>query len=166
MYVDEQLRMFIDECECLFLHFDESIDMWHNCVFSLGWLLKTRPPKGIHSPLPWNTREKDILFLWALLKRQNCRSPIDVGDIATKAKLLFDSGNSALEDRSITRGELAGSRITMGPPESPYNVTSVFFNIASTHLLPKELKFEHGGAKLVSCPGRHLTQLLPRTWTS
>jgi len=49
----------------------------------------------------------------------------DVGDITTKVKLLFDLGNSALEDRIITRVELAGSRITMGPPESPYNVTSV-----------------------------------------
>ena len=29
---------FIDACECLFLHFEESIDMWHNCVVSSGGL--------------------------------------------------------------------------------------------------------------------------------
>jgi len=30
------------------------------------------------------------------------------------------------------------------------------------HLLPKDLKFEHGGAKFASCPpGRHLTSLRP-----
>jgi len=28
-------------------------------------------------------------------------------------------------------------------------------------LLPKDLKIEHGGAKLVSCPGRYLTSLRP-----
>jgi len=31
-------------------------------------------------------------------------------------------------------------------------------------LLPKDLKFEHGGAKSVSCPGRHLTSLCPLGW--
>jgi len=32
---------------------------------------------------------------------------------------------------------------------------------STAHLLPKDLKFEHGGAKLISCPGRHLTSLRP-----
>jgi len=32
----------------------------------------------------------------------------------------------------------------------------------TVHLLPKGLKFEHGSAKLASCPWRHLTSL--RTW--
>ena len=35
------------------------------------------------------------------------------------------------------------------------DVTTTFFN--TVHLLPKDLRFEHGGAKLGSCPGRHLT---------
>jgi len=43
--------------------------------------------------------------------------------------------------------------------ESPINVTSTFFN--TVNLLPKELSFEHWGAKLASCPGRHLTSLRP-----
>jgi len=29
------------------------------------------------------------------------------------------------------------------------------------YLLPKDLRFEHGGAKLVSCPGRNLTSVRP-----
>ena len=51
-----------------------------------------------------------------------------------------------------------GCRITKGPPKSPNNVTSTFLN---THLLPKDLRFEHGGSKFDSCPGRHLTSLRP-----
>ena len=38
---------------------------------------------------------------------------------------------------------------------------STFFNTA--HLLPKDLRFEHGGAKLVSFPRHHLTSLRPCT---
>jgi len=44
-----------------------------------------------------------------------------------------------------------------GEPKSHNNVTSSFFKIV--HLLPKDLRFEHGGAKHVSCPRRHLTSL-------
>ena len=32
---------------------------------------------------------------------------------------------------------------------------------STVHLLLKDLRFEHRGAKLVSCPGRHLTSLRP-----
>jgi len=46
-----------------------------------------------------------------------------------------------------------------GTPKSPKNVTSTFFN--AVNVLPKDLKFEHGGAKLASCPGRHLISLRP-----
>jgi len=37
-----------------------------------------------------------------------------------------------------------------------------FFN--TEHLLPKDLRFEHEGAKLASCPGRHLASLRPWVW--
>jgi len=47
--------------------------------------------------------------------------------------------------------------MTAGAPKSSNNVTSTFFN--TVHLLPKDLKFEHGGIKLASCPGRCLTSL-------
>ena len=46
-----------------------------------------------------------------------------------------------------------------GAPKSPNIVTSTFFN--AIDLLPKDLRFEHWGARLVSCPGRHLTSLRP-----
>ena len=42
-------------------------------------------------------------------------------------------------------------------PKNPDNVTSTFFTTA--HLLPKNLWFEHGGAKLAPYPGCHLTSL-------
>jgi len=44
-------------------------------------------------------------------------------------------------------------------PKSSNNVTGTFFN--TEYLLPKDLSFEHGGGKLASCPGRHLTLLRP-----
>jgi len=43
--------------------------------------------------------------------------------------------------------------------DSAILITNTFFNTAN--LLPKDLRFEHGGAKLASCPGRHLTSLRP-----
>jgi len=52
-------------------------------------------------------------------------------------------------------------RMSAGVPISPSNVTSTFFN--AVHLLPKDLKFEHDGAKLASCPGCCLTSLRPCT---
>jgi len=64
--------------------------------------------------------------------------------------------------RSITRGareaQITGHRIQKGA-EKPNNGARTFFN--AVNLLPKDLRFEHGGAKLVSCPGRHLTLVGP-----
>jgi len=42
-------------------------------------------------------------------------------------------------------------RMIAGAPKRPNKVTGIFFN--TVHLLPKDLKFEHGGAKLASFPG-------------
>jgi len=52
-----------------------------------------------------------------------------------------------------------GAESLRGAPKSPKNVPSTFFN--TVYLLPKDLWFEHGGAKLASCPGRHLTSSRP-----
>jgi len=41
-----------------------------------------------------------------------------------------------------------GRGMTAGPPKSPNNVISTFFN--TVHLLSKDLRFEHGDAKIVS----------------
>jgi len=46
-----------------------------------------------------------------------------------------------------------------GALKSPNNVASSFFN--TIHLLPKDVECEPRGAKLASCPGRHLTLLHP-----
>ena len=52
-----------------------------------------------------------------------------------------------------------GDEWLRGAPKSPNNVTSTFFN--TVHLLPKDLRYEHGGAKLASYHGSHLTSLHP-----
>jgi len=54
---------------------------------------------------------------------------------------------------------LRGRRITAGAPKSPKNGTSTSFS--TVNLIKKELRFEHGGAKLASSSGRHLTSLPP-----
>jgi len=48
---------------------------------------------------------------------------------------------------------------TAGVPKNPNNVTGTFFN--TVHLLPEDLRFENGGAKLASCRGPHLNSLRP-----
>ena len=51
----------------------------------------------------------------------------------------------------------AQSRWVPKAPKSPNNVTNTFFN--TLHLLPKDLRFKHGGACFF--PWRHLTSLSP-----
>jgi len=64
------------------------------------------------------------------------------------------------EGGKISQAEsLWGRRVTAWSPKSPNNVTSAFFN--TINLLLKDFRLEHGGAKLASCPGRHLTSLRP-----
>jgi len=64
--------------------------------------------------------------------------------------------------RGITTGgqgaQLPGRRMTAGGAEKSQQCHKYFNAI---HLLPKDLMFEHGSAKLPSCPGRHLTSLRP-----
>jgi len=51
-------------------------------------------------------------------------------------------------------GTMPGAPNHWVAPKSPNNVTNTFFNTA--HLLPRDLRFELEGTRLVSCPGRHL----------
>ena len=60
----------------------------------------------------------------------------------------------------VALNHCGGAEWLRGAPKSPNNVTSTFLN--TVHLLPKDLKFEHGGPKLTCCHGRHLTSL--RRW--
>jgi len=52
-----------------------------------------------------------------------------------------------------------GAELLRGAPDI---AASTFFN--TVNLLPKELRFEHGDAKLASWPWPHLTSLRPWWW--
>ena len=64
--------------------------------------------------------------------------------------------------RGVTRGargaQLPGRRTIMGTPKNPNNVTSTFFN---RRFASERRQVRTWGAKLASCPGRHLTSLRP-----
>jgi len=49
-----------------------------------------------------------------------------------------------------------GAKCLPGATKNPNNFTSTFFS--TVHLLPKDLRFEHTGAKLASSPGRIFTK--------
>jgi len=57
--------------------------------------------------------------------------------------------------RNVTKGgkgaQFRGRRVTVGAKKSQ-QCHRHFFQNSSLHLFPKDLRFEHGGAKLVSCP--------------
>ena len=62
--------------------------------------------------------------------------------------------------RGVTRGDNArGAKSLRGARVRPNNMERTFFN--TVHLLPKDLMFKNVGAKLVSCPERHLTSVRP-----
>jgi len=68
-------------------------------------------------------------------------------------------------NEGVKGARFSGCRIIMGAPNhcgGRRNVSTMSQVLSSTaYLLPKDLRFEHGGAKLVSCSGRHLTSLRP-----
>ena len=81
--------------------------------------------------------------------------------------------NSSQPNRGVIRGR-GGNGCTISLAPNHYGApchcggteksqhcyfTNTFFN--TVHLLPKELRFEHGGFNLASWPGRHLTSLYP-----
>jgi len=66
------------------------------------------------------------------------------------------SGAESLRGRRIIAGGAKWLRVA---PKSPKIATCTFFN--TVNLLPKDLRLEHGGAKLASCPGRNLAMLRP-----
>jgi len=85
-----------------------------------------------------------------------------------KAVALFPTRNSsnylyvyyAIQGRNERGKEVSnspGAESLRGTPKIPISTTSAFFN--PLHMFPKDLRFEHRGAKVASCPGRHLTPL-------
>jgi len=100
---------------------------------------------------------------------------IDLGFLHVAATTQKTAGHGT---RGVTRkgkgDAIPWRQVTMGAPnqctERPMataaplslsNVTSISFNIE--HMLPKDLSFEYGGAKLASCSGHHPTSLRPCT---
>ena len=82
---------------------------------------------------------------------------------------IFDFKPNSLQNLDQGRKEggargahFPGCRIPMGGAKTSNNVTSTFFNTGlPLHLPPTDFRFEHGGAKLAFCLGRHLTSLRP-----
>jgi len=78
-------------------------------------------------------------------------------------KLLMIPNNQGRNEWA--RGHNFPHRITIGAPNhcgGRRKVPRMSQVLSSTaHLLPKDLKFEHGGAKLVSCLRRNVTSLRP-----
>jgi len=96
------------------------------------------------------------------ISRGVCRTPCTPGVYAPGwyLPLYF----TLAYNRGVTRGiaghdapdvAITGRRA----PKCPSNVASTAIN--TVHSLPKDFRFEHRGAKLVSCPGRHLTMVRP-----
>ena len=89
---------------------------------------------------------------------KNVLCPIKSWNLATGLVALAVEAYE-LHRQSERRGVTRGARGQQFPgPRKFSNATSTFNTV---HLLPKELRFEYGGAKLASCPGRRLTPLRP-----
>ena len=93
-----------------------------------------------------STKMLEIKYKKFLCTIQLNRSP-------AKTDLTCNQGRYEVGDNS------PGAESLRRAPKSPNNVTSTFFN--TVNLLPKNLRFEHGDAKVASCPGRYLTSLRP-----
>jgi len=97
---------------------------------------------------------------------ENCRCARNRSSLGSDLKICLFSENFPifLFLLHITRGVTRGARGTIpwtpnhcGGPKSYNNVISTSLN--TVHLLPKDFRFEHGGANLVSCSRRRLTSL-------
>jgi len=95
---------------------------------------------------------------------------IAVSCLLTQTSVAFYTLHYGSISRGVTKGQggtitrapnhygraeiLRGRRIIAVTPKNPNNVTRTFFN--TVYLLPKDLRFENGGAKLASCTEHHL----------
>jgi len=68
------------------------------------------------------------------------------------ASTALDSGVTRGQGGTIPREpkHYGGAESLRGALKTPNNVASTFFK--AVHLLPKDLRLKHGGAKLASCP--------------
>jgi len=85
------------------------------------------------------------------------KSSLDSKHFATKRNHETVSQDAHARNEGCKVEQVFGRGITLGALKSPSDITSTFFN--TVNLLPKDLRFEHGGAKLAPCPGRRLASL-------
>jgi len=78
---------------------------------------------------------------------------------AVEVCVLVRAYEQGRNDRGDKGGKYPGHLKTTGASKSPNIIVSTFFIRPTVHLLPKDLRFKDGGAKLVSCPRRHLPSL-------
>ena len=114
------------------------------------------PPKKFFAP-PWKNVLNVVWNYWTQFKKFEPLSE-------NPSPLLVSQAGYGPGRGVPRRGHNVPSNKSLGALKSPYNVAGTFFN--TLHLLPKDLRFEHGGAELVSCPGRHLIPLHPFSWAS
>jgi len=94
---------------------------------------------------------------------ENCRCAWNRSSWGSDLKICLFSENFSIfiaHHQGVTRrarGTIPRKLNHCGGPKSYNNVISTSFNTA--YLLPKDLRFEHGGANLVSYPRRRLTSL-------
>jgi len=115
---------------------------------------------GHNSPRAEKSQHWDFWWLWKNIISTTQPLKIDRRVI----DVIFEKGdNCPVVPQGVTRGQgennSPGAEWLRGSPKRPNIVTSTFFK--TVHLLPKNLRFEHGGARLASCPGRHLASLRP-----
>ena len=97
------------------------------------------------------SRDSTISLISSAVPKQTCQQMMfNCSVLSTTPNIFTFSMNCTL-----CQGRSEGGNARA--PKSPNNTASTFFN--TVQLLPKDLRFEYGGAKLASCLGRHTTSL-------
>jgi len=70
-------------------------------------------------------------------------------------KCMGQGGNEGDKETTITRGQNhhGGVESLHGAPKRFNNVVSTFFKYNTVHMIPKDLRLDHGGANLLTVPG-------------
>jgi len=109
---------------------------------------------------PQNSNDYTVVLFWAPVNPALNQHFGRLSAFASHCPLRFQGRNDGARAAIPRAPNLYGDAERLrGAPKNLNNVTSTFFS--KVLLLPKDLRFEHGGAKLASCTGRHLTSLRP-----
>jgi len=99
-----------------------------------------------------------VVEFWSKLQKRCLRLPQQQNQLTfIRSQGHNEGGKASIIPR--VPNHYGEHRMTAGVPKGPNNATSTFFS--TVHSLPKDLKFEHGGAKVASCPGGYLTRYAP-----